>query len=271
MWKNIKNKSKIISITNAIHIPTWVDEDMLKAAEDSNSNNLWTNHIKNKRKLISFVKERNEIELNENSLLIGFSRRAAPYKRSNLIFSDMKIISPLLKDGKIQIVFSGKAHPLDDTGKDIIKNLVNFSKQYPSSVVFLENYDMTIGKLLTQGSDVWLNNPRRPLEASGTSGMKAAMNGVLNLSTLDGWWPEACRDGINGWQFGDGLQSDDIYFIDKHDANALYEVLMNKVIPTFYLERKKWISMMKNSILSTKDYFSVKRMLEEYYSKIYIK
>ncbi|MCR3759989.1 alpha-glucan family phosphorylase [Clostridium felsineum] len=271
MWKNIKNRSNIIGITNAIHIKTWVDPDMIKAAEDFNKTELWNNHIKNKKKLMAFVKERTGVQLKEDSLLIGFSRRAAPYKRSNLIFKNSNIIDPLLNEGKIQIVFSGKAHPLDDTGKHIIEELVSFSKKYPNSVVFLQNYDMEIGRILTQGSDVWLNNPRRPLEASGTSGMKAAMNGVLNLSILDGWWPEACKDGINGWQFGDGMESDDTEFIDKHDSDALYEVLTHKVIPTFYSDRDKWISMMKESILSTKDYFSVKRMLEEYYSKMYEK
>jgi len=145
------------------------------------------------------------------------------------------------------------------------------SEKYPNSVVFLENYDMTIGKMLTRGSDIWLNNPRRPKEASGTSGMKAAMNGVLNLSTLDGWWPEACNHGVNGWQFGDGFVSDDIAIHDAHDLQALYKVLLDEVIPTYYENNNKWIEMMRNSILSTKDQFAVKRMLEEYYDKLYIK
>ncbi|PJI07482.1 MULTISPECIES: alpha-glucan family phosphorylase [Clostridium] len=270
MWKDVKGRSDIISITNAIHIPTWVDSEMITAAQNSNKDALWNNHMKNKKALIDFVYERNGVKLDANALLIGFSRRAAPYKRSDLLFTDSSVIDPLLKDGKIQIVFSGKAHPLDDTGKAIVENLVAFSKKYPNSVVFLENYDMTIGKMLTHGSDIWLNNPRRPLEASGTSGMKAAMNGVLNVSILDGWWPEACNDGVNGWQFGDGVESLDIEFIDKHDSKALYDVLINKVIPTYYSNKTKWLDMMKNSILSTKDYFSVKRMLEEYYSKMYM-
>lgn len=267
MWKDTKNISKIIGITNAIHKPTWVDDAMLKAAEGQGD--LWENHMKNKRALIEFVKERTGVQLDANKLLIGFSRRAAPYKRSNFIFSDENVIEPLIREGKLQIVFSGKAHPLDDTGKRIIQNIVNISNKYPNAVVFLENYDMTIGKMLTRGSDIWLNNPRRPKEASGTSGMKAAMNGVLNLSILDGWWPEACQHGVNGWQFGDGFESSDDRVLDENDLKGLYKVLIEEVIPTYYNNHDRWVEMMKNSINSTKDQFSVKRMLEEYYDKMY--
>lgn len=269
MWAHINNRSEIIGITNGIHLPTWVDERMIECAEKGGD--LWKLHMDNKKKLIEFVKERTNVELDMDKLLIGFSRRAAPYKRSNLIFTDEKVIAPLLKERKIQIVFSGKAHPLDDTGKKIVENIVAMTKKYPQSVVFLENYDMTIGAMLTRGADVWLNNPRRPKEASGTSGMKAAMNGVLNLSTLDGWWPEACKHGVNGWQFGDGFESEDEKELDAHDLKALYKVLTEEVIPTYYDRRDKWVEMMKDSILSTKDTFSVKRMLEEYYEKLYIK
>lgn len=272
MWEKIEDRSEIIGITNAIHLPTWVDSSMIKAAEGNGD--IWENHMKNKKDLIAFVEERTGVKLDADKLLIGFSRRAAPYKRSNLIFTNEEIIEPLLKEGKIQIVFSGKAHPLDDTGKKIVENIVNMTKKYPNSVVFLENYDMTIGKALTRGSDVWLNNPRRPLEASGTSGMKAAMNGVLNCSILDGWWPEACNHGVNGWQFGDGLGVKDfntLEELDAHDLKALYEVLLKEVIPTYYENRTKWLEMMRASILSCKDYFGVKRMLEEYYDLMYIK
>lgn len=267
MWKRVKGRSEIVGITNAIHIPTWVDETMIELAE--NGGDLWAQHLKNKQNLVDFVKGRTGQELNVNNLLIGFSRRAVPYKRSDLIFSKPEVIDPLLKEGKIQIVFSGRAHPLDDTGKAIAANLVEMSKQYPNAVVFLENYDMNIGAALTRGSDVWLNNPRRPKEASGTSGMKAAMNGSLNLSILDGWWPEACDHGVNGWQFGDGFENEDEDILDNHDREALYKVLLKEVLPTYYDNHGKWVDMMKASILSTKDYFGVKRMLEEYYEALY--
>ncbi len=268
MWKHIKNRSEIVAITNAIHRPTWVDSNMLDTAEKGGGD-LWAAHIKNKQTLVDFVKNRTGQQLNVNNLIIGFSRRAVPYKRSDLIFSKPEVIDPLLKEGKIQIIFSGRAHPLDDTGKGIAANLVSMAKKYPNAVVFLENYDMEIGAMLTRGSDVWLNNPRRPKEASGTSGMKAAMNGVLNCSILDGWWPEACNHGVNGWQFGDGFESDDEEILDAHDRDALYKVLLEEVLPTYYDNRAKWVDMMKASILSTKEQFAVKRMLDEYYELLY--
>ncbi|GAA0177884.1 alpha-glucan family phosphorylase [Clostridium sediminicola] len=269
MWKKVKNKSEIISITNAIHKKTWVDSRIVHAYD--NNDNLWDTHLEIKKELIEFVKNRTSITLDQNKLLIGFSRRAAPYKRSDLIFRKTKIIDPLLSSGKIQIIFSGKAHPLDDIGKDLVSNLVTMSRKYPNSVIFLENYDMTIGSILTRGSDVWLNNPIIPMEASGTSGMKAAMNGVLNCSTLDGWWPEACIHGVNGWQFGNGMTKDDVDDIDEHDSDALYDVLTKDVIPTYYYNKEKWAAMMKESIKTTKDYFGTERMLTEYYNKLYTK
>ncbi len=267
MWKKVKEKEEIVGITNAIHRPTWVDHRMVEAAEKGGD--LWNTHLDNKRKLLEFVKERTGVQLKEDALLIGFSRRAVPYKRSDFIFSDRPKIDSLFRSGKLQIIFSGKAHPLDDRGKEIVQNIVALTKEYPNSVVFLENYDMTIGSMLVRGSDVWLNNPRRPQEASGTSGMKAAINGVLNLSILDGWWPEACQHGVNGWQIGDGYENKKEEKLDAHDQKAMYKVLLNEVVPTYYNQRNKWIEMMKQSILSTKDQFAVKRMLEEYYEKLY--
>lgn len=269
MWKEVAGRSEIIGITNAIHTPTWVDKRMTRAFEEGGD--LWATHKEIKGELISFIEERSGISLNADNLLIGFSRRAAPYKRSDLIFSQPEIIEPYLESGRIQIVFSGKAHPLDDTGKKIVSNLVAMMKKYPKSVVFLENYDMTIGAMLTRGSDIWLNNPRRPLEASGTSGMKAAMNGVLNCSILDGWWPEACIDGENGWQIGDGFETTDFAVLDKHDSDALYDTLLNRVLPTFYENKNKWVQMMHKSIETTRTEFASKRMLEEYYNRMYIK
>lgn len=269
MWKKVKNKSEIIAITNGIHKPTWVDPKMLESTDKSNRI-IWNTHQKNKKKLIDFIYRRKGVKLDEEKLIIGFSRRAVPYKRSDLIFGNPRLIYPLLKSGKIQIVFSGKGHPLDDNGKKIVYRLVSMQKKFPNSVVFLENYDMEIGALLTRGTDVWLNNPRRPKEASGTSSMKAAMNGVLNLSILDGWWPEACQHGINGWQIGDTLVPDNEKDQDERDERALYEVLLNQVLPTYYDDRNKWIEMMRASILSTQNEFSVERMLDEYIRLMYL-
>ncbi|SMF34855.1 alpha-glucan family phosphorylase [Paenibacillus barengoltzii] len=269
MWKDVAGRSEIIGITNAIHLPTWSDPRMLRTYDEGGD--LWAVHMELKRELIDLIRERSGVELNPERLLIGFSRRAAPYKRSDLIFSRPDLISPYLESGRIQLVFSGKAHPNDETGKRIVSNLVAMMKRYPGSVVFLENYDMTIGAKLTRGADVWLNNPRRPLEASGTSGMKAAVNGVLNCSTLDGWWPEACLDGENGWQIGDGFESADPNELDRHDSAALYDTLFNRVVPTYYKDRPRWVQMMRRSIETTRKAFSTKRMLEEYYQKLYMR
>ena len=274
MWAHVKDCAPILGITNGIHIPTWVDEKMLALADAydggwNTANDLWERHAANKKKLIKFVRERTGVKLHADALLLGFSRRAVPYKRSNFLFTDRKFIGPMLRKGTLQIVFSGKAHPLDDNGKRIVAEIVAMTKQYPDSVVFLENYDMEIGRMLTRGSDVWLNNPRRPKEASGTSGMKAAMNGVLNLSILDGWWPEACEHGVNGWQFGDGFESEDVEVLDKHDYKAFRKVLRDEVFPMYYDHRERWIVMMAESIRSTRVPFGMKRMLTEYDKLMY--
>lgn len=268
MWEGVKDRAEIIGITNAIHLPTWVDNKIVRAAKND-SNEIWKLHQENKKQLLGFIRERTGVRLKQDALLLGFSRRAVPYKRSDFIFSDPSKVDKLFKSGKLQIVFSGKAHPLDDGGKQIVANIVSLTRKYPQSVVFIENYDMTIGSMLVRGSDVWLNNPRRPQEASGTSGMKAAMNGVLNLSILDGWWPEACNHGVNGWQIGDGYENRNEKKLDVHDQKALYQVLLNDVLPTYYTNKKRWVDMMKQSVLTTYRPFAVKRMLEEYYEKLY--
>ncbi|MEZ0536727.1 alpha-glucan family phosphorylase [Caldicellulosiruptoraceae bacterium PP1] len=267
MWEAVDRRSEIIGITNGVHVGTWVDTRILDAKD--NPEKLWENHLKLKKELIEFVHQKTGVSLNPDILTIGFSRRAAPYKRSDLIFRDKKAAKKMFEN-KIQIIFAGKGHPLDDVGKQIVNNIIEMTKKYPGKVIFLEDYDMEIGKMLTRGSDIWLNNPRRPLEACGTSGMKAAMNGVLNVSTLDGWWPEACEHGVNGWQIGDGFESSDIEKHDEHDLKSLVKVLQHEVIPTYYENREKWIKMMQASIDSTLEAFSAERMLKEYYDLMYI-
>jgi starch phosphorylase len=269
MWKPVNNRPEIIAITNGVHNPTWQAPEIVSALPSKER--IWDAHQALKIKTINFIAERSGVKLDPEALLIGFSRRAATYKRSDLIFADESVIAPLLRDRKVQIVFSGKAHPLDEGGKAIIHTLVKMMKQYPESVVFLVNYDMEIGALLTRGCDVWLNNPRRPMEACGTSGMKAAMNGVLNLSILDGWWPEACEHGVNGWQISDEVVPATTEEQDKRDAASLYSVLTKSVIPTYYDDRAKWKQMMIKSIESTQDAFSADRMIREYYERLYVK
>lgn len=264
MWRDVEGGAEITAITNGVHNGTWQDRRIVKAYEEKGD--LWEVHQRAKGELLAVVAERTGIELRPDVLLIGFARRAATYKRSDLIFRNRKVIDPLLKKGKLQIIFSGKAHPNDLAGKQILENLYHMTKRYGGSVVLLENYDMEIGALLTRGCDIWLNNPIRPMEASGTSGMKAAMNGVLNLSVLDGWWPEGCRHGSNGWQIGNAYEGPKA---DQVDSDALYRVLQREVLPTYYRGRTKWVRMMRNSIRMSQEKFSAARMVAEYFEKLY--
>lgn len=264
MWRGVSDASDIMAITNGVHNGTWQDSRIIKAYKEGGD--LWTAHMEAKREMLNEIHKRNNIKLDENVLTIGFARRAASYKRSDLIFRKREVIEPLLREGKLQIIFSGKAHPNDLDGKRIIENLYTMSRMYEGKVVFIQDYDMCIGKILTRGCDVWLNNPVRPMEASGTSGMKAAMNGVLNLSILDGWWPEGCIHGVNGWQIGSGIEGGDS---DSRDADSLYNVLINEVIPAYYGPKEKWIQMMRSSIEMSTYNFSAARMVKEYYEKLY--
>ena len=158
---------------------------------------------------------------------------------------DLEWLQPLLEAGKVQFVFSGKAHPADQGGKALVAQIVEMTKRFPNQIAFLENYNMRLGRLLTRGCDVWLNNPLRPMEASGTSGMKAAANGCLNVSILDGWWDEGCKHGVNGWQFGDAYEGEGA---DEHDLHALKSILSDEVLPTYYDDRRRWVAMMRSSV-----------------------
>ncbi len=269
MWKDIPDVAPIFSITNGVHVQTWQDPRVRNAFEKGAD--LWEPHLQAKRDLIAYVKQHTGTTLNEDAMIIGFARRAAPYKRSELIFRNAEIVEPLLREGKLQLVFSGKAHPNDNLGKDIIQALVKMDRKYGDSVVFLENYNMQIGRLMVRGSDVWLNNPRRPLEASGTSGMKAAMNGVLNISTVDGWVAEGPQHGISGWLLDPVLdKSFEDWQQDESDLKALYRVLLTEAIPTYYQDRARWVKMMRASIDMSWQ-FSSHRMLREYYELVYAK
>ncbi len=278
MWKGVAGAAPIISITNGVHVPTWQDAriraalvpDKPKAAQDAE---LWAAHQTMKAELIAEVARRTGVKLVQDKLLIGFARRAATYKRADLILGDPKRLAKLFDKG-VQLVYSGKAHPRDMGGKEMVGRLVEASRKYPKQVVFLENYDMTLGALLTRGTDIWLNNPRRPLEASGTSGMKAAMNGVPNLSILDGWWPEGCEHGVTGWKIGDPDPKDDAFDdkdtarIDKRDRELLYKAIENDVLK-LYGNRAKWVEMMRASIAMSQWRFSSDRMMQDYVARVY--
>ncbi len=263
MWAHVEGAPPLIHITNGVHPGTWQSREVAAA---NTPEELWEAHVANKKRLLQEIYARNGVWLDPEVLLIGFARRAAPYKRPDLIFRKPELIEPLLQEGRLHLAFSGKAHPRDDNAKGTVSRIVEMSRRYKDRVVFLQNYDMRLGRLLTQGCDVWLNNPRKPMEASGTSGMKAAMNGVLNLSVPDGWWPEAVEHGVNGWAFGGEY---DHWDKDKIDAQALYEVLLGDVIPTYYGDRERWKRMMQASVASTQEAFSIQRMVRQYAQLMY--
>ncbi|MBT8493410.1 MAG: alpha-glucan family phosphorylase, partial [Deltaproteobacteria bacterium] len=203
-----------------------------------------------------------------DSLVVGFARRAATYKRADLILGKPDRLRALLDKG-VALVFSGKSHPRDERGRSMVASLVAATRDFPGQVVFLENYDMLVGALLTRGCDIWLNNPRRPKEACGTSGMKAAMNGVPNCSILDGWWPEGCEHGVNGWQIkADYGDVQDEAGRDELDRDELYRVMEEDVL-TAWNDQDKWLDIMLASIRMSQWQFSSDRMVQDYYDKLY--
>jgi starch phosphorylase len=246
---------------------------------DARATELWQAHQDMKTELCAEIARRTGTHLRVDRLLVGFARRAAQYKRADLILGDEARLEKFLRDDRLQIVYSGKAHPRDGGGKALVSRLVQASKRWPGKVVFVENYDMAIGAALTRGCDVWLNNPRRPLEASGTSGMKAAMNGVLNLSILDGWWPEGCQHGVTGWKIGDPDPDDDVVHthyagtepsqVDERDRARLYDIVEHEVMTAYYDDRAKWVDMMQASVAMSAWRFSSDRMVQEYFARMY--
>ena len=248
-----------------IYLPGWKEDgEKLLEVDLVPDDELATAHAKRKRILLGYANAQVQKALSRNILTIGFARRAATYKRAHLLFKDLERLVNICQ-GQVQFIFAGKAHPKDDQGKEIIQEIVaNANELYGKvKVIFLENYNMWLGRMITSGVDIWLNTPLRPNEASGTSGMKAALNGIPNLSVLDGWWDEGCEDGINGWAIGNPDEPN-----DEEDANHLFELLEEKVIPAFYGQTDKWVSLMKASI-KTGVRFTAQRMIRDYKKKYY--
>ncbi|HTO89682.1 MAG TPA: alpha-glucan family phosphorylase [Candidatus Sulfotelmatobacter sp.] len=261
MWDGVANIAPITHVTNGVHVATWQAEPIRRAGNDSAA--LWRAHVELKNALLDEVEQRTGERFDREALTIGFARRAASYKRGDLILRDTAQLEDLLSQHHVQLLFAGKSHPADEAGKAIISKLVAAQRSHPGKIAFLENYDMALARLLTRGCDVWLNNPVRPLEASGTSGMKAAMNGVLNLSILDGWWPEGCEHGVNGWAIGNEHAGD-----DTRDLEALYETLDRDVLPA-WRDRERWQKMMRASIAMGVQKFSAERMVRDYFDRMY--
>ncbi|MEX2222357.1 MAG: alpha-glucan family phosphorylase [Candidatus Rokuibacteriota bacterium] len=263
MWAHVKDAAPIIAITNGVHTPTWQDARI--PAAHAGDDRLRATKRALKTELLAEVRARTKVRLDPDALTIGFARRSATYKRPDLLLRDPERFATLIKRHRIQLLFAGKAHPADHEGKAVIARLVAALRRWPESVAFLEDYDMGLGRLLTRGADVWLNTPRRPMEASGTSGMKAAMNGTLNLSVLDGWWPEGCEHGVTGWAIGDATIPADP---DARDLRALYDTLEGDVLPAF-ADPARWTAMMRASIRMGVERFSAKRMVREYFARLY--
>ena len=280
-------------------IPYWQDkihlDDTWKRIKNIPNDRLWGVHLERKQKLIEVIKENtinrlrrsgvsfDEVKeiisgLNANDLIIGFARRFATYKRATLIFNDLERITQILNDSNrpVKLVFAGKAHPADRPGQELIKYIheLSMKPQFKGKIFLLENYNIAMSRYLVSGVDVWLNTPRRPMEASGTSGQKASVNGVVNFSVLDGWWAEG-YDQTNGWSIGTNQEYSSYQEQDIADSESIYRTLENKIIPMFFDRNEqgisdKWIETMKNSIITTGGKYSTARMLVDYTNKLYM-
>jgi glycogen phosphorylase len=297
-WKGLPEiQVPIASVTNGVHMPTWIApsiRDLLRryvgpdwwdldgadgrwqAVMEVPSAELWKIHVELKRRFLEMAKVRSDdpADFDLNALTIGFGRRFAPYKRANLLLEDRPRLNKLLRNAKrpVQLLFAGKAHPADGPGKDIVARVVALAREEPG-VVFLKDYDIELARHLVQGADVWLNNPRRFLEASGTSGMKAGANGVLNVSILDGWWDEGYRPEL-GWAIPSGATLDSPTVDDQAEAEGLYRLLERDVVPAFFARDEngipqRWVEMMRASIRHIATEFAARRMVIDYFNTAY--
>jgi glycogen phosphorylase len=274
---------QIDSITNGVHAPTWISEPVqqmldvqipswrrdnltLRNAIDLPEDELRNAHHEAKEALLTEVATRTGLVLNPRVLTLGFARRAATYKRANLLFADPeRLLRIAAQAGGLQILYAGKAHPADDPGKALIHDVIESASRLSNDmlrVVYLENYAWDLGALLTAGVDVWVNTPRRPYEASGTSGMKAALNGVPSLSILDGWWIEGCIEGVTGWAIEDGAN-------DAEEAENLYKKLENAVVPLYCGAPQHWARMMRTTLAFNGSFFNTNRMVKQYTRNAY--
>jgi starch phosphorylase len=281
---------EIASITNGVHSYTWTFDSFKKLYDKylpgwANEPELfvrigripdeeiWKAHTEAKKNLFDYIRAETGVEFNPDILTVGFARRATAYKRPDLLFSNIERLERI-GTGKLQIVFAGKAHPRDETGKGLIEKIFSYKERLKDKIkiAYLKNYDMETALRLVSGVDIWLNTPLRPLEASGTSGMKAAHNGVVNFSVLDGWWIEGHIEGFTGWSIGPSpTEIREIENIDSRDADDLYNKLEYIIIPLFYNDRFTWIRMMQNAIGKNAYYFNSHRMMRRYVTEAYIR
>jgi starch phosphorylase len=280
----------ISEVTNGVHSGTWTCEhfrklfhkyirgwahepQLLVRADEIPEEEIWEAHLKAKQTLVDFVDKRTGVQLDPQTLTLGFARRATSYKRANLIFSDIEQLKRIGKKGDLQLIFAGKAHPRDIEGKRLIQEIYEHITQLRDEIklVYLENYNMDMAAVLTSGVDVWLNTPLPPMEASGTSGMKAAHNGVINFSVLDGWWIEGCIEGVTGWSIGPN-RDENVSNGERRrrEIEDLYGKLHYLILPTFYEDQDHWIDIMKKSISKIACYFNSHRMMRRYVTDAYL-
>jgi starch phosphorylase len=279
----------IDSITNGVHaatwtaapfrrlndryVPSWRESALsLRYALSIPGGEVWEAHIEAKHDLLEVVRQKTGLPLDDSVFTIGFARRATAYKRADMLFDNKERLRAIASNaGPFQLIFAGKAHPKDEGGKKLIRRVFEAQKELSPHihVAYLEDYDMELGRIITSGVDLWLNTPEPPKEASGTSGMKAAINGVPSLSILDGWWIEGCLEGITGWSIGSNGPGIDI---DRSkDALSLYNKLEDTIIPLFYRNREGYIKVMKNAIALNGSFFNTHRMIQEYVLKAYFR
>ena len=281
----------IHSITNGVHVYTWTSDAMRELfdrkipdwREDNSSlryaisiacDDIWQAHQKTKHRLIEYVNKLCNAGMDQSVMTLGFARRATLYKRPTLIFTDIERLRTIASHcGQLQIIFGGKAHPRDEEGKKLIHEIFKIKNVLARDIriAYLPDYDMEIGRLMTSGVDLWLNTPLPPMEASGTSGMKAAINGVPSLSILDGWWIEGCIEGVTGWAISNSEQQTTDAMLATSEADILYSKLENIIIPMYYHNRDAFIDIMRNAIAINGSFFNTERMISQYVTKAYFR
>lgn len=284
----------IEAITNGVHAATWTspsfkdlfdrmipswreDNYSLRGALGLPPEEVWAAHLLAKHDLLETVRKKTGLKLDPDAFTIGFARRATGYKRADLILSDLDRLRQIAKNaGPFQIVYAGKAHPRDGGGKEIIKKIFKAKKALKKAItiVFLDDYDLNLGGMLTAGGDLWLNTPQYPLEASGTSGMKAALNGVPSLSILDGWWVEGNIEGVTGWAIGEAHRGDpgpETPVDNAYDAESLYSKLEGVILPLYYGSRDRYLDIMRHAIAINGSFFNTQRMVQQYITDAYLR
>jgi starch phosphorylase len=279
----------IDAITNGVHAATWVsapfrelydrhipgwrqDNFSFRSALSIEKQEVWNAHIQAKKRLIQYVNRETNVGMDIDLLTVGFARRATAYKRGDLIFRDIERLKSVpSKAGTLQLIYAGKAHPQDQGGKELIRRVFKAKEALKKEVkiAYLQNYDIELGKIMTSGVDLWLNTPQPPLEASGTSGMKAALNGVPSLSILDGWWIEGHIEGVTGWSIGENGRGTGQEHDSSKDAVSLYDKLERVIIPLYYNDRDRFIDVMRHSVALNGSFFNTQRMLQQYVLKAY--